>query len=156
MTDVEYAGPFNEMPLDHIRRFLKAYDSGVFDKVPALGQKYSYVIVAGMGGSGVVGFGGSAPGKVLDVDVSKGSWMVQNTGYLCSENTVNVAEFVAERNCFEAEFLKKINHAQFWLYCVKIEAFHGTVNTIHDFFNRKRDLILFTNMLCRLKQTHWL
>lgn len=42
------------------------------------------------GGSGVVGFGGSAPGKVLDVDVSKGSWMVQNTGYLCSENTVNV------------------------------------------------------------------
>ena len=55
MTDTEYTGPFNEMPLDHIRRFLRAYDSGVFDKVPALGQKYSYVVVAGMGGSGVVG-----------------------------------------------------------------------------------------------------
>ena len=55
MTDSEYAGPFNEMPLDHIRRFLRAYDSGVFDNVPTLGQRYSYVIVAGMGGSGVVG-----------------------------------------------------------------------------------------------------
>ena len=41
--------------MDHIRRFLRAYDSGVFDDVPVLGQKYSYVIVAGMGGSGVVG-----------------------------------------------------------------------------------------------------
>ena len=55
MTDVEYAGPFNEMPLDHIRRFLRAYDSGVFNDVPVLGRKYSHVIVAGMGGSGVVG-----------------------------------------------------------------------------------------------------
>ena len=42
------------------------------------------------GGSGVVGFGGSAPGKILDVDVGKGAWLVQSSGYLCSDTTVNV------------------------------------------------------------------
>jgi glucose/mannose-6-phosphate isomerase len=55
MTDTEYTGPFIEMPLDHIRRFLRAHDSGVFDGVPVLERKYDHVIVAGMGGSGVVG-----------------------------------------------------------------------------------------------------
>ena len=42
------------------------------------------------GGSGVVGLGGSAPGKILDIDVGKGAWLVQSTGYLCSETSVNV------------------------------------------------------------------
>lgn len=42
------------------------------------------------GGSGVVGFGGGAPGKIMDIDVSKGAWMVQKSGYLCSEETVNL------------------------------------------------------------------
>ena len=42
------------------------------------------------GGSGVVGFGGSAPGKILDVDVGKGSWLVQSSGYLCSDSSVNI------------------------------------------------------------------
>lgn len=42
------------------------------------------------GGSGVVGFGGAAPGKILDVDISKGSWLVQSTGYLCSETSVEL------------------------------------------------------------------
>lgn len=42
------------------------------------------------GGSGVVGFGGEVPGKILDLDLSKGSWLVQKTGYLCSEETVDL------------------------------------------------------------------
>ena len=42
------------------------------------------------GGSGVVGFGGSAPGKILDVDVGKGSWLVQSSGYLCSDSSVYI------------------------------------------------------------------
>ena len=42
------------------------------------------------GGSGVVGFGGSAPGKILAVDVGKGSWLVQSSGYLCSDSSVNI------------------------------------------------------------------
>lgn len=42
------------------------------------------------GGSGVVGFGGGVPGKILDLDLSKGSWLVQKTGYLCSEETVDL------------------------------------------------------------------
>ena len=55
MRDMEYGGPFNEMPLDHIRRFIGAYDSGLFSDVPVLDRKYNHVIVAGMGGSGIVG-----------------------------------------------------------------------------------------------------
>ena len=42
------------------------------------------------GGSGVVGFGGAAPGKIIDLDISQGTWMVQKTGYLCSQPTVNL------------------------------------------------------------------
>lgn len=42
------------------------------------------------GGSGIVGIGGSAPGKIADLDIGKGTWMVQNSGYLGSETTVNM------------------------------------------------------------------
>ena len=42
------------------------------------------------GGSGVVGFGGAAPGKIIDLDISQGTWLVQKTGYLCSQPTVNL------------------------------------------------------------------
>ena len=41
------------------------------------------------GGKGVVGLGGKVPGKILDIDVGKGAWLVQKSGYLCSEPTVN-------------------------------------------------------------------
>jgi len=37
------------------------------------------------GGAGIVGFGGGAPGKIVDLDISKGTWLVQKTGYLASE-----------------------------------------------------------------------
>jgi len=42
------------------------------------------------GGSGVVGLGGKVPGKILDIDVSKGGWIVQKTGYLGSETSVKL------------------------------------------------------------------
>ncbi len=55
MAGEEYGGPFNEPPLEHLRRFLRAYDSDVFSNVPVLGKKYDHVILGGMGGSGVIG-----------------------------------------------------------------------------------------------------
>lgn len=42
------------------------------------------------GGTGVVGLGGKAPGKILDIDVGKGSWVTQKTAYLGSETTVKL------------------------------------------------------------------
>ena len=42
------------------------------------------------GGAGTVGFGGSAPGKIIDLDISQGTWLVQKTGFLCSQPTVNL------------------------------------------------------------------
>ncbi len=42
------------------------------------------------GGSGIVGFGGDAPGKIMDLDIGKGTWLVQKTGYLCSEESVDL------------------------------------------------------------------
>jgi uncharacterized protein (TIGR00266 family) len=40
--------------------------------------------------TGVVGLGGKVPGKILDIDVSKGAWIVQKTGDLGAEPTVNL------------------------------------------------------------------
>lgn len=45
---------------------------------------------APQGGVGTVGLAGKAPGKVLDIDVGLGSWIVQKAGYLGSEITVNL------------------------------------------------------------------
>lgn len=42
------------------------------------------------GGTGIVGFGGGAPGKIIDIDVGKGAWIVQKTGYLCSQPSVDL------------------------------------------------------------------
>ena len=55
------------------------------------------------GGTGVVGLAGSAPGKILDLDISKGSWLVQSSGYLGSETTVDL----------ELAFQKKLGSAFF-------------------------------------------
>lgn len=41
-------------------------------------------------GTGVVGLGGSVPGKIVDLDIGETSWIVQKTGYLCSEESVNL------------------------------------------------------------------
>ena len=45
---------------------------------------------APQGGVGTVGLAGKAPGKVLDLDIGQGSWIVQKTGYLGSETTVKL------------------------------------------------------------------
>ena len=45
---------------------------------------------APQGGVGTVGLAGKAPGKVLDLDIGQGSWVVQKTGYLGSETTVKL------------------------------------------------------------------
>lgn len=42
------------------------------------------------GGAGIVGFGGGVPGKIVDLDIGKGSWLVQKTGYLASQPSVTV------------------------------------------------------------------
>lgn len=55
------------------------------------------------GGVGVIGLAGKAPGKILDIDVGKGPWMVQSSGYLGSETTVNL----------ELAFQKKLSSAMF-------------------------------------------
>jgi len=40
--------------------------------------------------TGVVGLGGKVPGKILDIDVGKGAWLVQKTGYLGAMPTVKL------------------------------------------------------------------
>ncbi|MCL2296389.1 MAG: TIGR00266 family protein [Methanomassiliicoccaceae archaeon] len=42
------------------------------------------------GGTGIVGLAGSAPGKIVDLDIGKGKWMVQKTGFLGSQVTVSL------------------------------------------------------------------
>jgi uncharacterized protein (TIGR00266 family) len=42
------------------------------------------------GGTGIVGLGGSVPGKIVDLDIGRGKWIVQKTGYLGSQPTVNL------------------------------------------------------------------
>jgi len=42
------------------------------------------------GGKGIVGIGGSAPGKILDLNISEGTWIAQKTAYLGSEAGVNL------------------------------------------------------------------
>jgi uncharacterized protein (TIGR00266 family) len=42
------------------------------------------------GGTGIVGIGGSVPGKIVDLDIGRGKWLVQKTGYLGSQTTVEL------------------------------------------------------------------
>ena len=42
------------------------------------------------GGRGVIGLNGQAPGKILDVDIGNGFWIVQKSGYVASETSVRV------------------------------------------------------------------
>ena len=42
------------------------------------------------GGKGIVGIGGSVPGKILDLNISKGTWIAQKTAYLGGEEGVNL------------------------------------------------------------------
>lgn len=55
-----------------------------------MGESFFQVIYHTEGGSGLVGLGGGAPGKIVDLDIGKGSWLVQKTGYLGAQPTVNL------------------------------------------------------------------
>lgn len=55
------------------------------------------------GGAGVVGLSQKAPGKIMDIDISKGNWFVQKSGYLASEENV----------LLEMAFQKKLSSALF-------------------------------------------
>ena len=55
-------------------------------------------------------------GKVLDIDVGKGAWMVQSSGYLGSETTVNL----------ELAFQKKLSTAMFGGEGLMLQRLSGT------------------------------
>ena len=42
------------------------------------------------GSPGAVSLAGKAPGKIMDIDTSKGAWICQKTAYLCSEENVQL------------------------------------------------------------------
>jgi len=42
------------------------------------------------GGTGIVGLGGSVPGKIIDLDIGQGKWLVQKTGFLGSQLSVEL------------------------------------------------------------------
>jgi len=55
------------------------------------------------GGTGIVGLGGWAPGKIVDLDLGKGSWVVQKTGFLGAQTTADM----------DLAFQKKLGSALF-------------------------------------------
>jgi uncharacterized protein (AIM24 family) len=50
-------------------------------------RQVQYSTVKGMG---IVGLGGSAPGRILDMDVGRGRWTVARSGYLGSQPSVSL------------------------------------------------------------------
>lgn len=54
------------------------------------GDSFFLVDYKANGGSGIVGLGGFAPGKIVDLDIGQGTWIVQKTGYLASETSVDL------------------------------------------------------------------
>ncbi|MFA5452547.1 MAG: TIGR00266 family protein [Candidatus Methanomethylophilaceae archaeon] len=54
------------------------------------GESFFQVKYKSNGGPGIVGLGGAAPGKIIDLDLSKGAWLVQRSGYLGMQPTVNL------------------------------------------------------------------
>lgn len=54
------------------------------------GSSFMLVKYTANGGPGQVSLAGKAPGKILDIDTSKGAWICQKTAYLCSEESVQL------------------------------------------------------------------
>lgn len=52
------------------------------------GSSFMLVQYTASGGDGTVSLAGNVPGKILDVDVGKGTWICQKTAYLGGETTV--------------------------------------------------------------------
>ena len=55
------------------------------------------------GGTGIVGIGGSAPGKIIELDISKKVWICQRSSFLASEKDVKI----------DIAFQKKLGSALF-------------------------------------------
>ncbi|MDO5852972.1 MAG: TIGR00266 family protein [Thermoplasmata archaeon] len=67
-------------------------------------------------GNGIVGLSHPAPGKIMDIDVGKGAWFVQKTGFLASEMSVNL----------ELAMQKKLSSALFGGEGLIIQRISGT------------------------------
>jgi uncharacterized protein (TIGR00266 family) len=72
---------------------MRAYAKGGIRR--SIGRMFSgsslfLVKYTSQGGKGVVGIGGSVPGKILDLDIGKRTWIAQRTAYLGGERTVNL------------------------------------------------------------------
>ena len=67
-------------------------EGGLFKGVKRMfsGESLFLVKYHAEGGSGIVGLGGDVPGKIMDIDVTRCPWIVQKTGYLGSEPTVDL------------------------------------------------------------------
>ncbi|MFA6805240.1 MAG: TIGR00266 family protein [Candidatus Methanomethylophilaceae archaeon] len=67
------------------------------------GSSFMLVNYKPHGGSGIVGLGGWVPGKIVDLDIGKGSWIVQKTGFLGAQTSVDM----------DMAFQKKLTSAMF-------------------------------------------
>mgnify|MGYP001485765153 CR=1 FL=1 len=54
------------------------------------GESFFMVRFTPQGGTGLLGLGGDVPGKIMDIDVTNGAWLVQRAGDLGSETTVDL------------------------------------------------------------------
>ena len=55
------------------------------------GESIFQNIYTAKGGSGMIAFGSSFPGKILPIDVSSGSWIFQKSAFLASEASVKLS-----------------------------------------------------------------
>lgn len=80
-------------------------DGGLFKgiKRSITGSSLFLVRYNSHGGTGIVGLGGWAPGKIVDLDIAKGSWVVQKSGFLGAQTTVDM----------DLAFQKKLGSALF-------------------------------------------
>lgn len=80
-------------------------DGGLFKgiKRSITGSSLFLVRYNSHGGTGIVGLGGWAPGKIVDLDIGKGSWVVQKSGFLGAQTTVDM----------DLAFQKKLGSALF-------------------------------------------
>lgn len=63
---------------------------GVFKGLKRMisGESFFLTSFAAQGGRGIVGFGGKTPGKILDLKMEEGNWMVQRSAFLAAEGGV--------------------------------------------------------------------
>ncbi len=92
-------------------------EGGLFKGVKRMlgGESLFLVKYKAEGGSGIIGLGGSAPGKIIDLDIGEKTWFVQKTGYLGAQPTVDL----------DIAFQKKLGGALFGGEGIIIEKLSG-------------------------------